>query len=344
MRRKIVALLIAACLCVVAAELACRSFWFYFHGVPFLSPERILYAFYPELLRVDSDPPAAHDNFDILLLSGSVLHPNWGYVDQILRQKFLSNGYEKVRIYNLAVPAHTSRDSLLKYAALDPARFDLVVFYHGINGVRANNVPSELYRDNYDHYFWYEIVNALAPYHKTARMAFPYSLHYLRLRIKQILKHDNYIPTETPRQEWIQYGEYARSVSSLRQNVTRLLDLALRRGDRVLLLTVAVHVPQNYSLERFAEKSLDFNLHLTPIEMWGDPDDVENTVALHNDVIRSIVKDRGEVLFMDMASRMPKGRRYFNDVCHLTHEGSEIVADHLFDLIVALLKKAGHQR
>ena len=60
-----------------------------------------------------------------------------------LREQLAYLGQRNVRIFNLAMPAHTSRDSWLKYAALRDARFDLVIFYHGINEARVNNAPPE---------------------------------------------------------------------------------------------------------------------------------------------------------------------------------------------------------
>jgi len=61
--------LLALLVCVVAAELAARSFWRLCYGVPFAHPGRILYAYYPELREVDRVKPSHEDAaYDILLL------------------------------------------------------------------------------------------------------------------------------------------------------------------------------------------------------------------------------------------------------------------------------------
>lgn len=333
--KKMAVLLIITIMCVAAAELAFRSFWFYQFDIPFFSPDRILYAYYPELAIVDNDLPSRNNKYyDVLLIGGSTLHPNWGYVEQLLRRQLNNNGYRNARIYNLAMPAHTSRDSLLKYAAMDKARFDLVVFYHGMNEVRANNVPPALFRNNYDHYSWYESANALSFYHSKAIFAIPYSLHYLWLRILQIANSDDYVPTHTPREDWTQYGQYARSDFPFKQNIEDILNIASRRKDRVLLLTFANYVPQNYSLEHFQQKRLDYGLHKTPIEIWGERANVVATVALHNEAVKEIATVHKEVYFIDLNLLIPKSGRFFDDPCHLTLEGSAIFADNVFKIIL----------
>lgn len=330
------ALPILILLCAAAAEIACRLFWHYRYSVPLLKPERILYVYYPELVVVDERCPTRGDEFyDVLLLGGSVLHPGWGDVEEVLTRRLLSHGYKQSRIYNLAVPAHTSRDSLIKYAALDNARFDLVVFYHGLNEVRANNVPPELYRDNYDHYSWYESANELSANHSKATFALSYTVHHLWIRLHQIVHSHEYVPTHKPREGWVQYGQNPLSVVSFKQNVEAIVDIAESRGDPLLLLTFSIHLPKNYSLERFRKKELDYGygLYLTPVELWGDPGHVGTTVARQNDVLRHEAAEHESVLFIDMAARIPRNGRYFNDPCHLTTSGSELFADNLFPVI-----------
>jgi hypothetical protein len=172
-------------------------------GVPFRNPGCILYAYYPELRRVDAARPARGKKFDILFLGGSALHKDWGQVEQSLLEQFAYNGHRNIRIFNLAVPGHTSRDSWLKYSALGAARFDLVLFYQGINDARANNAPPEVFREDYAHYAWYETVNALSSYHRTSWFALPYTLDMLRIRMRQILTKDRYDSGREPRKEWV---------------------------------------------------------------------------------------------------------------------------------------------
>jgi len=314
----------------VFAEVAARAFWRLRYGVPFGNPGRILYAYYPELKRVDTERPTRGNAFyDILFLGASTLHKNWGEVEQNLLEQLAYNGHRNVRIFNLAKQAHTSRDSWLKYAALGDARFALVVFYDGINEARANNAPPEIFREDYSHYSWYKIVNTLAPYHGTTSFALPYTLRYLAIGMQYALTKYRDVPTHDPRKEWVRYGRVPRSAVSFKHNLGAILDLASRRGDRVLLMTFATYVPEDYSLEAFKAKRLDYGLHLAPLELWGTREHVLETVAVHNEIVRSLAAQHAGVLFVDQANLMAGNPRYFNDPCHFTAVGSSKFVEYL---------------
>ncbi len=327
----LIALLLSLLLSVGAAELAARAFWSLRYHVPFGRPDRILYAFYPELERVDRKRPSRDDEFyDILFLGGSTLNGEWGQVERALGEQLAYGGQRNVRIFNLAMPAHTSRDSRLKYAALGTARLDLVVLYDGLNDIRTNNAPPEIFRDDYGHYSWYELVNAMAPYHRrSTRFALPHTLRYLAVGTRQALRKDRYAPAEAPRPDWVQYGAVPRSAASYEQNLGAILDLAAERGDRVLLMTFATYVPDGYSPEAFEQKRLDYGLHLSPIELWGRREDVMATMAVHNGMVRALAARRDRVLFVDQAELMAGSPGWFNDACHLTVSGSARFAENM---------------
>jgi len=338
--RRIRTVLITMLLCLVAAEFASRIFWYYQLDVPLLHPGRIFYAYYPELKTVDAVQPShADDYYNILFLGGSVLHPEWGQIEQDMSEDLdtiaSKSGHKKVRIFNLAFPSHTSRDSLLKYAALDKARFDLVIVYHGLNEVRANNVPPDLFRDTYDHYSWYQIVNVLSAY-SDAVFALPYTLHYIGLVLWQRLHSEDYVPTDFPRPEWTAYGKDPRSVLPFRHNIESILETASKRNDHVLLVTFALHIPKNYTLRKFWNRELDYATSILrlPVETWGEREHVAATVALHNDVIRKIAATHPDVHLFDMARNLPKSHRCFDDPCHLTAEGCVLFATMLDKMIV----------
>jgi hypothetical protein len=332
-----VAFVLGALLWAAATEGAVRAYWRLSRGVPFRDPGRVLYAYYPEMILVDA-VQSTHDDgqYDILFLGGSALHAGFGEIAQVLMEQLAAHGHHDVRIFNLAMPAHTSRDSWLKYAHID-ARFDLVVVYHGINDARANNVPPDLFREDYSHLAWYEEANALAPYHGTARFALPYTLHYMLLRVRHLLRRDGYAPMKAPRDDWVRYGSDPRSVESFERNLSAILDLAHGRGEPVLLMTSATYVPQDYSFESFQKKRLDYTLHTSAIEIWGKPENVLLAVERHNEVVRRLAARPGTVLFVDQARLMPGSSRYFNDVCHFTVTGSQLFVENLLpDLLPRL--------
>ncbi len=338
MRRQVALLLVSALLCALLAEAAVRGYWMLRHGVPFFAPDRILYVPYPELRSVAESPPETGDQFsDVLLLGGSPLHESWGQVEAELLEQLARAGRRDVRLFNLAQPAHTSRDSLLKYAALEDVRFDAVVVYHGINETRANSVPPELFREDYSHFSWYEVANALAPYHGSSRFALPYTLRYLGLRTGQALAPGRYAPEDAPREIWLRYGEEPRSAASFERNLAAILAIAARRGEPVVLMTFATWVPADYSHEAFRSKRLDYLLHHSPIELWGRREHVLAALEAHNAVVRRLAGEQEGVIFVDQARRMPPGGRYYNDPCHFTTLGSQRFSEHLVEALLPVL-------
>ncbi|MGH2661139.1 MAG: SGNH/GDSL hydrolase family protein [Actinomycetota bacterium] len=340
-----VLLLIVLLLSAVALELVSRAYWSGRRYVPFGQPGLVLYAFYPGLARIDALRPSRHDAyFDVLILGGSTLHPNFGAVGQALRERLLSKVPRKVRIFNLAFPGHTSRDAALQYAAVGESRFDLVILYHGLNDARANNVPPEVFKSDYSHFAWYAVLNVMRGYHGRAHLALPYSLHYVWTRIGVAGQMERYSPLEGPRDEWVRFGAAYRSKDAFETNLTSILDRARQVGDRVVLMTTVLYVPANYSFERFQNKQLDYQLHLTPLELWGEPKHVQGAVAAHNEVVRALARRYGDVVLVDQDRLMERGGRYFNDAAHFTVLGSAVFADHLVSARGVDPEEAGDER
>ncbi len=307
---------------MLSLELTARLFW-RLRGVPVTRPERALQAFYPGLGQIDARGErwnAAPTR--LLLLGGSTLHPRWGTVQPELREQLAFAGVPDVRIFNLAAPGLTSRDSRLAYEAIGEERFDLVVVYDGFNESRANNAPPELFRDDYAHYGWYEIVNTLAHHHGRARLALPYTLQYLGLQVRHALFPQRYVPRNQPRPEWLAHGATVRTTTPLEANLRAILDRAARRGEPVLLMTFATRVPEGYSREASEAGRLGYGLHLTPLELWGKPAHVQAAVAAHNEVIRALAAASPHVGFVDQARLLGADGRAFNDPCHLSLQGA----------------------
>jgi hypothetical protein len=331
-------------LCLASLELGARLFW-RARGVPFRHPERVLQAFYPGLGKVDAhNPKWAAGRMHVLLLGGSTLHPHWGTVQEELREQLAYAGHRDVRIFNLAAPGLTSRDSRLVYEAIGAERFDLVVVYDGINEARANNVPPELFRDDYGHYGWYEIVNALAAHHGRARLALPYTLEYVGLRLRQVLFSSRYVPRNGPRADWLQYGDTVRTAAPLEANLRAILERASSRGEPVLLMTFAMWIPDDYSLERFKAAELGYGLHLAPLEMWGAPPQVRHAVDVHNAVIRGVARSHPSARFVDQAARLGGNAHWFNDPCHLSLRGAQRFVHNLLPVVLPTLRARGHDR
>jgi hypothetical protein len=136
----------------------------------------------------------------------------------------------------------------------------------------------------------------------------------------------------------VHYGRDPRSAASFKHNLDSILDLAARRGDRVLLMTFATYVPKDYSVESFQAKRLDYGLHLTPLEVWGAREHVIKTVAVHNEIVRSLAARHEGVLFVDQASLMAGSPRYFNDACRFTTVGSLKFVEYLLEVLLPRLQ------
>jgi hypothetical protein len=328
-------------LCLLSLELTARLYW-RLRGVPLTRPDRVLQAFYPGLGQIDArgerwNAAPTH----LLLLGGSTLHPLWGTVQAELREQLAYAGVPDVRIFNLAAPGLTSRDSRLAYEAIGAEEhFDLVVIYDGINEARANNAPPELFRDDYAHYGWYETVNALARHHGRARLALPYTVEYLGLAIRQALFPERYVPRNQPRRAWLAHGGTVRTTAPFEANLRAILDRAARRGEPVLLMTFATRVPQGYSREAFEAGRLGYGLHLTPLELWGEPAQVQAAVDAHNEMIRALAAAWPQVRFIDQARLLGADARAFNDPCHLTLQGAHRFVENLLPAALEAL----HQR
>ena len=178
MRKERLFVLVYLVLLVLLVEASIRAYFAIFHEGEFLRPSSMVRQAYPELEQIAM--PAA--DFDILLLGGSVL---------VERTDF--------RVVNLSALAHTTRDSYLKLKSLGDPRFDVVVVYHGINEVRANNCPPDLYRSDYSHYEWYEMRNLTDRYlHSMDLSVIPFSFDYLFHRARQVLLEPRYVPPHAP--------------------------------------------------------------------------------------------------------------------------------------------------
>lgn len=300
-----------------------------------LHPEPIL-AFYPEVLEARGARAGQDERVDVLLLAGSVLHHDWSPVDSLVADRLSLALRRRVQVDNLAESSHTSRDSRLKYALLGDRRYDAVVVYHGINEVRANNVPPDVFRADYGHYAWYRYANAAADDRWLPTLALPWAARHVGLLVGTRLGTFPSMP-ERPPKAWLDFGSDIKSAASLEENLAAVVARARERGEPVLLNTFAIHLPADYDPEAFREMRLDFAQHLSPVKLWGLPENVRAGVAAHNAVIRTLADRSPGVRLVDQARALPPRREHFNDVCHLTVAGAAAFADNLVPALLEVL-------
>jgi hypothetical protein len=317
---------------LVSGELGSRLFWNLRGGVPLTDPSRVLYSLYPGLRKVDKRQPRSDDlPFDVLFLGASTLHPDFGPIELMLKERLTRVLRRPVRTFNLAEAGHMSRDSVLKYRAVEQARFDLVVVYDNINETRANNCPPEVFREDYSHFGWYLSANAVAPYHGRARWALPMTCRFLVTVCQRLLWSDQMVSRGDPRADWLPYGQTVRSADSLRANLAEIQKLALAREEPLVLMKFATYFEPHYDQTKFKNLALDYCLHISPTDIWGPADQVQNAVAVHNEVIVDSARSHPEVIFVDQEAALEKTAVNFNDVCHFTAHGCEIFVETLVD-------------
>jgi hypothetical protein len=310
-------------------ELTSRAYWLVGKKVPFFSTTKIFHTYFPEWAeaKVDQAPRDHSDpTLDVLVLGPSVWHRNFGDLAPRLGQELEKKLQRPVKIYNLSFPGRTSRDALLAYRRLAERRFDLVVVYHGINDQFLNNIPAENYHHNYSHASRFEELRLLDRHPEHGWFALPYTMRCLGAKLLAGLS--------VHQQPDLRYGQQnlePKTPASFRANLEKILDLAQARGERVLLTTFAYYIPENYTEEAFAAKTLDYAMHMTPLKRWGTPANVARGLQEHNAVIQDLAVQRPEILFADVQARMPNGKQYFDDCCHLTLPGCARYMEILMD-------------
>lgn len=303
-----------AVLGVVGVEL---FWWLRFGSVPD-TPERdaefVWRYYYPELWdsgAMDAVTSPEDATIDILLLGGSVLEQTGPLWESAVSEQ---TG-QKVRVYNLAVSAHTSRDSLTKYGHLKGKHFDWVVVYHGINDVQLNYATDEQFKDDYTHCAWYDGMQRRI---KEGR------LNLISLTDSLVT---NLIDRGGPTPDRYHLGRKLRTPKPFGDNVRAIVDQALTSDARMMLMTFAWHLPSGYSREEYLAGRLDYgDGHFKMLaEDWGEPSQVPILIQAHNEEIRSAAVDASgqNAVLVDAASELAHTGKLFSDVCHLTPAGCE---------------------
>src|SRR5205807_5198572 len=163
------------------------------------SAETIWHAFYPEIRASGLEAITVSNTdatYDVLFLGGSVVSPFFGTIGEQLQAGLRARLARPVRVFNLAMPAHTSRDSLLKYRYLARHRFDLVIVYNGINDTRMNNCPPEMFRLDYTHCAWYRQLERYEESPHVGRSVLAFSVVQLGDRVSETLGY--FLPRSDP--------------------------------------------------------------------------------------------------------------------------------------------------
>lgn len=316
-------------------------------GVPFFTAHREVYrSFYPgisELQRNLQKNSGDEPCFDILMLGGSVLNNKYGDIEHVLQERLIRETKQCVRIYNLAEPAHTSLDSYFKYLHLQEQSFDLVMVYHGINEVRANNCPASQFKKDYSHFSWYKLIQDFESQADSRWFILPYTVKFVALKAAGRLGWSGFLSEHEPDADSLEYGCNVKTADSFKNNLSRIIEIAKEKNESLVLMTFGYYLDENYNRADFDARKLDYTAHSFPVELWGRADCVKKALDTHNDVIRSLVTaDNGNVSFIDQERLIPDAGLYFNDVCHFTHEGCEKFVENLLPDILQYIQSDSH--
>lgn len=316
-------------------EIGSRIFWNVYFGTPLISSLPFISTFYPELRGIEErKSDSINKSFDLLILDGSTLGKTWGKIDSLLHAKIGQHAKFNYRIFNLSAAGHTVVDSYYKYRYLQNKHFDLVMIYHGINETRANNCPAEIFKKDFSHYTWYKQIAIVDKHKELPYVVFPYTIEYFFLHISDYFGWVKYAPMYAVIPEWAPFGKNLKSAETYSEYLLMILNLAETKHEKVLLMTMAYHLPQDYTLEKFKSKSLDYQKHSCPVELWGNRDNVKEGIKKHNEIVRKIAaKNFSNVHFVDQENLIPQQKLYFDDVCHFTLAGSEKFVENILPYI-----------
>jgi len=255
---------------------------------------------------------------NILLLGGSVL--GWTYEN-------INNDSNGNYYINVAKPAHTSLDSLYKYRYFikHGYQFDHVVFYHGINEVRTNNINPEYFKFDYSHYSDYRLIKWVL---HSRTLFFNSELIFTSYRfLNTYFNNRKTLPKHAPRADFLEYGGTINSRFSFENNLLNIVNVS-RNEESILIIPVyAYNLPLNYSKESLIDGTLGYSLEdrAFPIEIWGKPEYVLKGIDAHNQVI---IQNAEKYLLID-TSNISSYISNFVDVCHFSEMGKIQIISHI---------------
>lgn len=327
LKKNVIFLLIIILFCLLGLEGVSRSLVAAKNNLSFWHSKKE--AIYPMLHKkfISYSP----NDTNVLLLGGSAL---WYVGNRERNENFSDKHY-----FNVAFSGHSSLDSLHKYKYLisQGYKFDYVVFYHGINEVKFNNIPKSLYLDNYDHVLFYRLANSVFKHENPFLSTFLQSslgfrLYQYYIQLKYIHKS---IPAGGITKKWILFGKDIQTSLTFKNNLSKIMQLAKSENATLITPQFAFHVPQNYSNELFSDHSLGYqrNHHkksnCCAIEIWGEPSNVVKGIETHNEIISRL---QDNFVYVD-TSNMSADINNFYDICHFSRKGekkfSELVFNHL---------------
>jgi hypothetical protein len=317
----------------LTVELGAHAYWAIVRKTSVLHPN-IWSAYFREWDRSgveEAGSEGGDGSYRVLLLGGSVVSEEYGPVSQELSTGLAARIGRKVRVFNLAYAARTSRDSLLKYRALEQKHFDLVVFYHGINDTHMNCCPPEMYRDDYRHCRWYDELATYQELGSSRWLVSPFTLYLMGSSTADALRLRPSISRLYSDADWAKYGGNIQTRKAFRDNLSELIERAQARRETVLVMTFAYHLPHVTAGSAAEENPADYASGQSAVRIWGRAEHVARGIDIHNAIVRDLVRENPRLLFVDQHALLPRDPEHFVDCCHLTPRGCAVLARNIVD-------------
>ena len=155
-------------------------------------------------------------------------------------------------------------------------------------------------------------------------LALPYTIEYA---VAGLL----YAPIFTERSD--SEGLDIKTAPSFRHNVSSIVKLAARKGELVLLMSFAYHIPTGQTRDEEVKKARGM-----PVTSWGSPEGVTKGIQTHNLIVREIANGNANAIFVDQERQMPKDYDHFKDPCHFLAKGREVFVQNTIPTIVEVIE------
>lgn len=231
--------------------------------------------------------------------------------------------------FNTAAPALTIVDSWYLYDAFSGLEtLEHVFFLNGINDARSNNISKERYDQDYRHIQFYDEAAIIFGHPELSIWSSPTLIHLVINRMKD----KTYLPMENlqklnseDKAHFLKNGKEVKTIETFSNKMKAIVDCAENRNHSLIVGTFPYYHPENYTLESFIARELDYRESIFMTEMYGNPKDVVVAIDAHNGVLQKLAATSTDWLLLDIDSIIPKKGEYFNDICHLAPDGCSLL-------------------
>ncbi len=315
-------------------------------SVPYFKPYDIIYNFYPEAEPLRNTKVSnADDVLDILVLSCSVLHSEWGDFGSAFMDGFqMPDKYERLEIHNLSGIGHGSLDNLNKYNLIGNNTFDIVIYYDAINDARLNNCPEEVYQSDFTHYEWYDEISVVLRHRRMNYSVIPFYFDYMFSKLSALFNNDRYIPIHySKRPNWLTFGRALKSFNQHVKNVESIIDDVIIKGSTFVYISFLYYLPENYTLKAFEDQSLDYKFckNSRETEIWGLPENVVSFIDSANFYMEQQLplRQSSSIHYYNAENEFQQIGDNFADICHFSDLGMSRFGDVIANYIEQTLEE-----